>query len=232
MTSVSRVEALAASIEQTLVDRKLIPGDRITTVAELKETTGLAKQTITETLRLLADRGVVDIRPGRNGGAFVAQATPIVQIRRTLLAVPEGASTVADAAEVRDSLEELICTDAARLRTTRDATQLRSIVRKMARSSSLDQFMEANWALHERIAAITANQVAQAVYRGTLRCISELSTTTASTAPDPDAYLRRRLAVHEELVEAIAAGDEKRTAKAVRAHRGPTSKRSALPADD
>lgn len=231
-SSVSRVEALASTIEQSLVDRRLAPGDRITTVAELRGTTGLAKQTITETLRLLADRGVVEIRPGRNGGAFVADSTPIVKIRRTLLAVPEGATTVADAADVRDALEELICLDAARVRSARDIAQLRTLARKMQRTASLVEFMKVNWALHERIAQITPNRVAQAVYLGTIRCISELSTPAASTAPDPGAYLDRRRAVHVELVEAIVSGDEKRTAKAVRAHKGTGTTRSASSAGD
>ncbi|MGU3293195.1 FadR/GntR family transcriptional regulator [Williamsia sp. M5A3_1d] len=217
------MEALAADIEQTVAKRELAEGERITTVAALRAETKLGKQTISEALRLLADRGVIDIRPGRNGGAFVARKNPVVRLRQTLLEVPDGATDVADAIAVREALEELICTDAARMHTARDTARLRAIVERMRRCSDAEQFMAQNWVLHEKIASITTNHVARAVYLGTLRCIRDLSTTTSSAASDPATYLQKRWSIHADLVEAIATGDEKLTAKAVRAHRGSRS---------
>ncbi|KQU28549.1 MULTISPECIES: FadR/GntR family transcriptional regulator [unclassified Rhodococcus (in: high G+C Gram-positive bacteria)] len=217
--SVSRVEALARSLEASLPGRNLAPGDRLTTVADLREQTGLAKQTITEALRLLAERGLVEIRPGRNGGVFVARPSPVVRLRQTLLAVPNDSATVADAMAVRDALEDLICRDAARCRTARDIAALRRSVERMADSvGSTDTFMAANLALHERIAAITPNAVAKAVYLGSVSCIRDLSTSvTAAEGRAPD-YLERRVRVHADLIEAIAAGDAETTAAAVRRH--------------
>ena len=82
-------------------------------------------------------------------------------------------------------------------------------------------FMAANWTLHERIAAVTPNELARAVYVGTIRCVAEL-TVHAQTEEKEDAeeYLASRVAVHTQLVEAIISGDPDRTREAVEAHRG------------
>jgi DNA-binding FadR family transcriptional regulator len=217
----SRVQALAVDIEQSITDRNLGPGDRIATMEELRTETGLARQTISETARLLAERGTVEIRPGRGGGLFVAPVSPVVRLRHTLLTVPHGGATVADAIAVRESLEELIDTDAARFRSQDDIRDLRRALTSLRRAAtSSDRFMPANWALHERIAQITTNGLAQAVYLGMLRCISDLSTTAATDErTDSERYLQYRVQVHADLVEAIIDGDVERTVTAVQEHR-------------
>jgi DNA-binding FadR family transcriptional regulator len=218
--SVSRVQALALDIEQTISDQSLSPGDRIATMDDLRTQTGLARQTISEAARLLVERGTVEIRPGRGGGLFVAPVSPMVRIRHTLLTVPTGSSTVSDAIAVREALEELVDTDAARFRSPSDIRDLRKELTKLRRAATTpDRFMPANWALHERIAQITANTLAQGVYLGMLSCIAELSTgATTDDHTDSDSYLQHRLQVHVDLVAAIIAGDLGRTVEAVRQH--------------
>ncbi len=220
----ARAQQLATEIEQLVTDRGLRPGDRIATMDELREQTGYGRATIGETVRLLSERGTVEVRPGRGGGLFVAAANPVVRLRRTLLTVPQGRSTVSHAIAVREALEELIAVDAARHRTEADAVDLRKHMQVMAESGKdWDAFMAANWALHERIAAITPNELASGVYVGTIRCVAELAVRAETSAQDDaGGYLDTRIAIHAELVSAIISGDESRTTKAVEVHRGIT----------
>ncbi|MFD4256901.1 FadR/GntR family transcriptional regulator [Streptomyces sp. NPDC058534] len=215
-------KSLASDIEQMIDTRGLRPGERIATMEELREQTGYGRATIGETVRLLTERGSAEVRPGRGGGLFVAQVSPVVRLRQTLLRVPQGATTVADAIAVRDSLEELIALEAARGRTDRDAEDLEACLDALREAGNhLERFLQANWALHERIAEITSNHLARAMYVGTMRCIAELTVRADREADStPNDYLARRLAVHEELVAAITLGDEDRTRAAVEAHRG------------
>ena len=82
-------------------------------------------------------------------------------------------------------------------------------------------FLASNWALHERVAAITPNELARGVYAGTIRCVAELAVPAGTEQQDDAAdYLALRVAVHAELVEAIVSGDVERTRAAVEAHRG------------
>jgi DNA-binding FadR family transcriptional regulator len=220
--AVSRVQALVMDVERAIADRRLRPGDRITTLDALRAETGLARQTVSEAARLLVEREIVELRPGRGGGLFVAPVSPVVRLRHTLLSVPKGAATVADAIAVRDALEELIDTDAARSRTAAHIRELRRALSRLRRSvASVERFMAANWALHEQIARITGNELARGVYLGTLRCVAELSTgMRLDDSERQTGYLDHRVRVHAELVEAIIDGDIERTSAAVARHRG------------
>ncbi|MFC7485660.1 FadR/GntR family transcriptional regulator [Knoellia sp. CPCC 206453] len=220
----ARAQQLATEIEQSIVERNLASGERIATMDELREQTGYGRSTIGETARLLSERGTVEIRPGRGGGLFVATISPVVRLRRTLLTVTQGQSSVSDAIAVREALEELIALDAARHRSTEDISELRSCVAAMeAHDNDWATFMAANWALHERIAAVTPNDLAKGVYVGTIRCVAELPVHAGADAnDDAEQYLASRVAVHTQLVDAIIAGDLDATRAAVEAHRGVT----------
>ncbi|MBJ7595069.1 MAG: FadR family transcriptional regulator, partial [Candidatus Dormibacteraeota bacterium] len=135
-------QQLAFEIEELLGARGLRSGDRIATMEELRAQTGYGRATIGETARLLTERGSVEVRPGRGGGLFVAQASPVVRLRRTLLTVPQGATTVAHAIAVRDALEELIALDAAANRTDQDIRDLEMCLDVMRRfDHDLEQFL-------------------------------------------------------------------------------------------
>ncbi|HEX4787064.1 MAG TPA: GntR family transcriptional regulator, partial [Actinospica sp.] len=190
-------QRLASEIEELIASRGLRSGDRITNMEELREQTGYGRATISETFRLLTERGTVEVRPGRGGGLFVAQAGPAVRLRQTLLNVPHGASTVGHAIAVRDSLEELIALEAATYRSDQDILDLQVRLELMRRSSGdLEDFLRTNWSLHERIAAITPNDLARALYVALLRCIAELSVHAEADSPAASAdYLAERLAV-------------------------------------
>ncbi|WP_344979573.1 FadR/GntR family transcriptional regulator [Streptosporangium fragile] len=217
----TRAEALAADIESMIADRGLGPGDLIGTMDEFRDRSGYGRATISEAARLLSDRGTVEIRPGRGGGLFVADPNPVVRLRHTLLTVREAPTTVADAIAVREALELLIATDAARHRTRQDITDLRRLLAALRRATTgTDRFMRANWALHERIAEITPNPLAKAVYLSMIRCVTELSEHADSDGESrAEDHLRLRFDLHVELVEAIIAGDVTRTAAAVERHR-------------
>lgn len=217
----TRAEVLAADIERMIAERDLGPGDLIGTMEELRDRSGFGRATISEAVRLLSDRGTAEIRPGRGGGLFVTSPNPVVRLRHTLLTVREAPSTVADAIAVRDSLELLITTDAARHRTAKDRAALRRHLTQLSRSAgSTDRFLRANWALHERIAEITPNRLASAVYTSMIRCIAELAAHADPDQERDENYRNRCVEIHEELVEAITVGDVKRTATAVERHRG------------
>lgn len=219
---VSRAQQLATEIEQSIVQRGLSSGDRIANMDELREQTGYGRSTIGETVRLLSERGTVEVRPGRGGGLFVASISPVVRLRRTLLTVTQGGSTVSDAIAVREALEELIALDAARHRSEEDIADLRACMATMeAHGDDWAAFLDANWALHERIAAVTPNDLARGVYVGTIRCVAELAVHSGTEQKDDAAdYLASRVAVHAQLVDAIVSGDLDRTREAVEAHRG------------
>ncbi|MFT4081664.1 MAG: FCD domain-containing protein [Nocardioides sp.] len=220
--SLSRAEQLAAAVEERVHTERLSPGEALGTLDDLATASGFSRPTVSEAVRLLRDRGVVRIKPGRGGGLFVAERGPVVRLRHTLLAVDEEPATVTEAIELRDHLELLIDLGAARARTAADMRALRRLVDTMGRAADWADFMSANWALHERIARISPNAMARAVYVGTLGHLTG-SSAAYDEGADSCAYRAERHGAHVALVEAIAAGDEDAVRAAVARHHSPTS---------
>jgi DNA-binding FadR family transcriptional regulator len=215
--ALSRAEQLAAAVQRRVREDALTPGSPLGTIDDLQRASGFSRPTVGEAVRLLRDRGVVRIKPGRGGGLFVAERGPVVRLRHTLLSVDEEPTTVAEAIELRDHLELLIDLGAARRRSEYDVADLRALVAEMGEAGDWQEFMTVNWALHERIADISPNAMARAVYVGTLGHITGSSASYADGA-DSAAYRAERHRVHADLVEAIASGEEQRVRAAVAAH--------------
>ncbi|PXW99851.1 FadR/GntR family transcriptional regulator [Mycolicibacterium moriokaense] len=212
----TRAEQLAAGLDARIREQDLQTGDSVGTFESLRAETGFAYSTVSEAVRLLRDRGVLEVRPGRGGGLFVADRLPIVRLRHTLLAAPEPAA-VADAIELRDHLEVLIDVAAARFHTDADIADLRVHLDRMGSAPNWDAFVRANWALHERIAAIGPNALARAVYLSTLGPLRATSTRFDDERAVAG-YRAERHRIHVDLVDSIAAGNESRVRKLVARH--------------
>ena len=220
----TRANVLASEIEQQILDREFKPGELIGTIDSLRERSGFARSTVAEAIRLLADRGLAEIRPGRGGGLFATAAGPMVKIRHTLLAVTDAPTSVAEAVAVREALEVLIDVDAAQNRTPADIADITKLLTKLksAATKGTTQFLLANWDLHERIAQISPNQTASALYLSMTRFVREHAVAaTHDDAPESAAeWLQIRIETHEELVDAIVSGDAARAKVAVDKHAG------------
>ena len=215
----TRAEALAVRMEEEILREGMGPGDWVGTLDEIRAQTGLARATVSEAVRLLRERGILEIRPGRGGGLFVAAPNPVVRLRHTLLTVRDAPATVLDAIALREALEDLIARDAARHRSQSDIADLERLLLVLHRSlKTPEAFMRANWALHERIADITPNVMASAVYKGTLGYLSSSSTAVDTDDPVAERHWKRRYLIHQALVRAVIDGDEKAVTEAVRHH--------------
>lgn len=214
----TRAEQLAAVLDERIRNGDYAPGESIGTLESLRAETGFAYATVSEAVRLLRDRGVLEIRPGRGGGLFAAETGPVVRMRHTLLGVVDNAATVADAIELREHLELLIDVAAARHRTDSDLSDLQKLLAAMRSAATGAEFVRLNWALHERIAVICPNEMARAVYIGTLGHLATTSPRIGDT--DAKGYRRKRYQIHVALVDAIASGDESLVREVVSLHNG------------
>jgi DNA-binding FadR family transcriptional regulator len=218
MERISRAEALAARLEEKISAEALEPGERLGTKDELRERYGVAAGTLNEAMRIMAVRGVVDARPGPGGGVFVAR-------RPVLFDMDWTRATLGDCVELRAVLEPAVCTAAARAATRGDLADLSELVDEMegALTDGPHAYLRANWRFHDRVARLGPNVPMRAVY---LTLIDVLGRGLDDFAFDDDAAA---IAVHRDLVAAIASGDDGQIARAVAAHMqrsplGPTSR--------
>ncbi|MDJ0396434.1 FCD domain-containing protein [Rhodococcus sp. G-MC3] len=220
--ALTRAHVLAGELEKQILDREFEPGELIGTIESLRGQSGFARSTVGEAIRLLTDRGLAEIRPGRGGGLFATAAGPVVRIRHTLLAVTDAPVSVAEAVAVREALEPLIDVDAAKYRTPADSAEMAQLLVQLAAaaSRSTSEFLLANWNLHERIAQISPNGTASALYLSMTRFVRDHAVTAVhDESPESAAeWLNSRLETHEELVAAIIAGDIPRVKAATERH--------------
>lgn len=218
----TRAELLAEQVQERIAVDDLKAGDMIGTLDELKQQSGYARSTVAEAIRLLSDRGVAEIRPGRGGGVYVAaDSAPMVRIGRTLLTISDHPAAVTDAIAVRNSLEPLIVMDATRHRDEADIRELGALLKQLADAIPMGTaaFLEINWKMHLRIADITPNVFARNLYRAMVQYTKDHSSSAQHLEPSDDRpWLEMRFHVHRDLIEAITSGDTLRANQAVSSH--------------
>jgi len=79
--SVGRIsETIVDQIRQLMYTGQLRPGDRLPAERDLCERFGVSRVTVREALRTLESSGLVEIRVGARGGAFVLRASSLSQL--------------------------------------------------------------------------------------------------------------------------------------------------------
>jgi DNA-binding FadR family transcriptional regulator len=212
---VSRAARVAGELEREILAEGYEPGERLGTKEELRERFGVAVATVTEALRLLETRGLTEARPGPGGGIFVAGKVKRLTLMHNVLGLASDAAVYRDCLRVRDTLEPLVCRDAAHHRRARDVRDLELIVERMTEhESDPPGYFTLNWELHRRLVALSLNAPLRTIYSALIDYLeSEL---------DHAVYHRfdgvANVAVHRELVAAIAEGSGPRLEAAIAAH--------------
>lgn len=70
----SLVDMVVNQIEEAIIAGEIRPGDKMPPVAELEQTIGASRGTMREALRVLENKGLVEIRVGVKGGVFIREA--------------------------------------------------------------------------------------------------------------------------------------------------------------
>jgi DNA-binding FadR family transcriptional regulator len=138
-----------------------------------------------------------------------------------VLGLKHSGTAVKDGLAVRQALEPLIAADAARNHRARDLRELRDLLATLAgQVEDPAGYLRTNWALHRRISALCANDLARSLYDGLLGFAeSEVEDVAGLGAFDGAANLE----VHREDVEAIGSGDPELAAEAALRHHAAAS---------
>src|ERR1700749_4349871 len=104
--SVGRIsEIIVEQIRLLMRQGQLKPGDRLPPERDLCERFGVSRVTVREALRMLESSGLVEIRVGARGGAFVTSPTTDRVGEGLADMLPLSAISAADVTEVRIVLE-------------------------------------------------------------------------------------------------------------------------------
>ena len=157
--SVGRIsEIIVEQIRLLMRQGQLKPGDRLPPERDLCERFGVSRVTVREALRMLESSGLVEIRVGARGGAFVTvpSSDRVGEGLADLLTL--SVISAADVTEVRMILETGIVPLVCERATEEDLADLESIcARSEAAITAGDYSMDMSLEFHIRVAQATHN---------------------------------------------------------------------------
>lgn len=218
-------EAIVEQIRGLIRSEQLRPGDRLPSERDLGERTGVSRVTIREALRVLEAGGLVEIRVGARGGAFVT--TPTSSKIGTGLAdlISLSPLTATEVTEARQVFELGIIPIVIERATDEDIDELRSMVAQHQAALKKGAYaMSMSADFHVKVAACTHNAAIEALMHSfhgpMLMSLREAQVVAPSMG-------MRGTNEHRDFVEAVAARDVHRAEEIMRGHLDRTARRIA-----
>jgi GntR family transcriptional repressor for pyruvate dehydrogenase complex len=222
--SLNRVsQVIVDQIRLLLREGRLKPGDRLPSERDLCERFGVSRVTVREALRVLEANGLVDIRVGARGGAFVTSPTS-QQIGAGLADLLNlSPLTAADVTEARQVFELGIIPLLVERATDEDIAALREMVavhKAALERGEYDMSMSADF--HARVAACTHNPAIEMLVQSFHGPLLMSLVEAKGTAP---LMGHKGTQEHAEFIRAIAARDADRAVAIMTKHLKRTADR-------
>lgn len=205
-------------IEDAVVSGELLPGDVLPSENKLAAMFDTSRGTVREALRVLEERGLVDVRVGVSGGAIVREPDMDGIGERLDFLVRVGCVDYDHMDEFRRNVEAVVASLAASRITPGGVDRLNEALqqaRDALQRSDAGEFLRGDVAVHLRIAEIAGNPLFLAVLRmvheNILGAFPQFRLRGISV-------LERNCRDLERLVEAVSSGDVERAAHLAREH--------------
>lgn len=159
--SIKVFEQIADQIEQRILNGELRSGDRLPTERVLAEQFQASRTAVREAMKILAQKGLVEMRPGRGtiviNGAPEAMQNSIGLVMKLQVGEVGGSDNLV---EVREILETEIAALAAARATEDEIAAMREAIRVMDVSlSDADAYIAADNQFHRALAKATQNSL-------------------------------------------------------------------------
>jgi len=168
-TKPSRIfQSVVDQIQAAIIDGRLKPGDTLPAEMKLKDMFDTSRGTIREALRVLEQKGLVDIKTGAGGGAVVKAVDTRTIAEGLDLLIQCRKISSEHICEFREGVEGMVAALAAQRATEDDIKQLHGLIEKAAQffessDSDWQKFIRIDVRVHITIAEIAKNPVFSAV---------------------------------------------------------------------
>lgn len=206
-------DQVAEHIEDLISDGTLQSGDKLPSERELAQRLGVGRGVVREAVKLLAERGLVSVEPGR--GTFIAELDTYLfsdQLGRFLRV---GRHSYSDLNEVRRILEVEIASLAAQRAGVEDLERMKQAIQDMEDNiTSADGYIEADLAFHQALARATKNEIFLLLIDVMVDSLRELRRLTVQVPGAPE----RARDWHKVIYEAVEKGDSAAAREAMWGH--------------
>ena len=208
LTSLRRTrlnEQVVAQIKNLIFSHELTVGEKLPSERELAANMAVSRVVVREALRSLEQSGLIEIRPGLAGGAFVVYdlQKPLFGFVYDLFRA--GSLSIPHFAEARRVVESFTVRRAAETATAESIGRLRTINEEMARAVEDDQrFVALHSEFHKEIAHFSDNPLLNLFVEALFELLSRLR-------PNPSFYDRKFIMEtyerHRAIIEALSQKD-------------------------
>ncbi|MGU3492403.1 FCD domain-containing protein [Xanthobacteraceae bacterium A53D] len=209
-------DKIAKDIEERVLSGELSVGDRLPSERDLMAHYGVGRPAVREALLWLSKTGIVSVANGDRTRVTEPDPRDLLQLMsvsaKMLVARPEG---IRQFQNTRIFVEVAIVRDACRMATETDIAELDVLLQKNLDSADdLAVFSATDDAFHHRIACIVQNALVDSLYHAVLELLEDQRRMSLS---HPDA-MRKAMAAHRNIFEAIRDRDADRAEAAMRDH--------------
>jgi DNA-binding FadR family transcriptional regulator len=161
-------QEVVAQIEEAILAGRIEAGQTLPSERELKEMFQISRGTLREALRVLEQKGLIEIRLGVGGGSVV-KSVDTGRVTESLgLLIRSQKVSLQHLAEFREGVEGSMAAQAAERRSAADIRRLKELLAEarvcvQTGRQRRDDFLEADKQIHLTIAATTQNPIYQSV---------------------------------------------------------------------
>jgi GntR family transcriptional regulator, transcriptional repressor for pyruvate dehydrogenase complex len=207
-------EQIAEQIEKLILSGELRSGDRLPTEREMAEQFQASRTAVREAMKTLAQKGLVDMRPGR-GTIVIDGTSKAVRHSLGLMMRVGQAGSSTNLVEVREILEPGIAALAATRAGEEDITAMRESVMVMDASlDDVDAYITADNNFHQALAKGTQNVLILALVDSFVNLLSEQRKQIFSVKGGPE----RGQIHHKRILEAVMRHDPDAAREVMLAH--------------
>jgi GntR family transcriptional regulator, transcriptional repressor for pyruvate dehydrogenase complex len=198
-------DVLANDIRERILRGEFPAGTPLPPERELVTQTKMSRTTVREALRILEVQGLVVIKTGRSGGAFVQQPGGEAVASSVSLLIRGQQLRLTALLETREAIEPACAGLAAKYRTDDDLAALDAANTVLGDLTlPLDRFLRANVDWHVAVAVASHNEL----LTGFMTALSNaIYSSTENTAFVDDEVRRTTHKAHKTITDAIRAGD-------------------------
>jgi len=208
-------DVLADDLRERILRGSFPPGTALPPERELVTQTHMSRTTVREALRILEVQGLVKIKTGRAGGAFV-QTPGQESVASTVNLLIRGRQIrLAALLETREAIEPSCAQLAARYRNEEDLDRLDAANIAIAADGTLAEFLQANVDWHMAVALASHNELLTGVMLALSRAIySATDNQSFIDATVRDVTVR----AHTRVTNAIRAQDADAAVRRMKRH--------------
>ncbi len=203
-------EEVAAQVRKLLFSGSLQPGDRLPAERELSQMLGIGRPALREALRALEVSGLITLRKGKVGGAFVTGGDPRVVSGGMADLVRLGKVSIEQLFEAREWFLSSLVRPVCQRVTLKELELLRenvAVAEHLHEAGLYQERIEQNSEFYVLLAEASRNPFALLVVRSLSDALRGLIEAVGSDLA-PSFFARRR-----ELIKALAARDEESALK-------------------